>query len=63
MKTKRLLLATRKSLLLTSKHDFTLQTNAFIASDEIVSATYLQIRLTLQTDMFIASDEHILCWG
>ena len=31
---KRLSLATRQSLLLTSEQDFTLQTNAFIASDE-----------------------------
>ena len=43
--------------------DFTLQTNAFIASDEIVFATTLQIRITLQTNMFIASDERVLCYG
>ena len=49
--------------ILTSEHDFTLQTNAFIASDETVSATHLQIRITLPTNMFIASDERVLCWG
>ena len=56
-------LATRQSLLLTSEQDFTLQTNAFIASDEIVFATHLQIRITLLTNMFIASDKRVLCWG
>ena len=37
----------------------TLQMNAFIASDETVSAT----RITLPTNMFIARDERDLCWG
>ena len=37
--------------------------NTFIASDEIVSATHLQIRITLPMNRFIASDEHVLCWG
>ena len=44
------------------RYDFTLQMNAFVASDEIVSATHLQIRITLPTNMFIVSDERILCW-
>ena len=59
----RLSLATRSSVLLTSEYDFTLQTNTLIASDEIVLATHLQIRITLQTSMLISSDEHILFWG
>ena len=46
-------------MLLTSEYDFTLQTRAFIASDETVFATHLQIRITLQTSMFIASDERV----
>ena len=37
--------------------------NVFIASDEIVFATHLQIRIRLQTSMFIAGDEHVSCWG
>ena len=37
--------------------------NVFIASNEIVFAAYLQIRITLQTNMFIASDKSVLCWG
>ena len=53
----------RQSLLHTSDYDFTLQMNAFVISDEIVSATQLQIRITLPTHMFIASDECILGWG
>ena len=47
----------------TSKYDFTLHMNEFIASDEIVSAIYLQIQITLQTNMFIASDEYVFCTG
>ena len=58
-----LLLATRQSLLLTSQYHLTLQTNSFIASDEIVFATHLQIPITLQTNMFIASNERVLSWG
>ena len=54
---------TRWSLLLTSEYDFILQMNTFIASDEIVSAIHLQIRITLQANMFIASDERVLFWG
>ena len=37
--------------------------NVFITSNDIVSATHLQIRITLPTNMFIASDERVLCWG
>ena len=37
--------------------------NVFIASDEIVFGTYLQIRITLQTNMFIAGAECVFCWG
>ena len=37
--------------------------NVFIASDEMVSATHLQIRITLPTNVFVASDECVLCWG
>ena len=37
--------------------------NEFIASNEIVSAIYLQIQITLQTNMFIASDKCALYWG
>ena len=40
-----------------------MQTNAFVASDEIVFATHLQTRITLQTNIFIASDERALYWG
>ena len=47
-------LATKQSLLLTYEHEFKLQTNVFIASDEIVSATHLQIRITRQTNMFMS---------
>ena len=39
------MLATRKSLLLTYEYDITLQTNAFIASDELVSASHLESTL------------------
>ena len=60
---KRLTLAMKLFLLLTSKNDFTLQTNAFIASDEIVSDTHIQIRITLLTNTFIASDKRVLCRG
>ena len=53
------LLVTRQSPLLTSEYGFTLQTiNIFIASNEVVSATYFQVQITLQTNMFIASDQH-----
>ena len=52
----------RQSLLFISKHAFTLQTNAFIASDEIVFAPHLQVQITLQTNMFIAS-ENTFCAG
>ena len=45
-----------------SSRDY-LQTNMLIASNEIVSATQLQIQITLQTNMFVTSAEHILCWG
>ena len=51
-------IGTGYSLLLTSEYDFSLQTNAFIASDEIVFVTLLKIRYTLQTNMLIASDKH-----
>ena len=34
--------------------------NAFVASDETVSATHLQIRITLQTNRFIAGNQHFL---
>ena len=44
-------------MLLTSEYDITLQTNAFVAYDEIVSAAHLQVNLALQTNTFIASDE------
>ena len=37
--------------------------NAFIASDKIVPALHVQIRITLPTNRFITSGEHILCWG
>ena len=56
-------LATRQSLLLTSKYDFTLRMEAFITNDKIIFATHLQIRMTQQMNMFIASDERVLCWG
>ena len=46
-----------------SEYDFILQMNLFIASDEIVSATHLQIRIVLQTNMFITRDDRVLCWG
>ena len=52
----------RQFLLLTSEYNFTLQTYAFIASDEIVSAIHLQIRIALQTNMLNATDKHVLCW-
>ena len=57
------LLATRQSLLLTFKRDFTLWTNVFIASDKIVSATHLKIRIALPMNRFIASDECVFCLG
>ena len=50
-------------MLLTSENNFTLQTNEFIASDEIVSATHVQIQITLQRNKFIASDESAFCAG
>ena len=52
-----------QSLLLTSEYEFTLQMYTFIASDEIVVATHIQIRITLQMNMFIASDKGVLYWG
>ena len=52
-------LATRLSPSITSEYAFTLQTDAFITSDEIVLLT----QITLETNMFIARDERILCWG
>ena len=57
------MLVTRQSPLLTFEHDFTPQMNAFIASDEIGSATHLQIRIKLATNVFIAGDKRVLCWG
>ena len=42
---------------ITSEHDITLQTNSFIASEKIVSATTLHCT---QTCMFVASDEPVL---
>ena len=58
---KRLSLATRQSLLLTSKHQFTpyMYTNAFIANDKILSASHLEIGIALRTNKFIASDERV----
>ena len=52
-------LAMRQSLLLASEHDFTLQTNSFVASDEVVSATHLQIQITLLASMFIAGEKRV----
>ena len=49
-----------EGLVLTSKHDFTLQMNTFIASDKIVSPNF-KYGITLQMNMFITSDAHILC--
>ena len=36
--------------------------NEFIASDEIISATHLQLQITLHMNMFISSNEQALCW-
>ena len=71
-------LVMRQSLLLTSKYeskyDITLQTNAFIASNETVSATHFQItmfiasdesvlwHLALETNAFRVGDEHVSTW-
>ena len=51
--------AMRQSLLFTSEHDFTLQTNVFISNDDIGCATHFQMKIILVTNMFIASDERV----
>ena len=46
---------------ITSEYDITLQANSFFASDEIVSATRLEIRKhTADEYVYIASDERFL---
>ena len=45
------MLATRKFLLLTYEYDFTLQANAFIASDESLRVTS-KYDITLQTNVY-----------
>ena len=48
----------------TFEYDITLQTNAFIASNEIVSVTHhLEHAITLQTHAFIASNRDSLCYS
>ena len=44
------------------EHDITLQTNVFIASDEIASATHLNTISHYRRNVFIASDERV-CAG
>ena len=45
----------RQSVLLTSENDISLQMNAFIAGNEIVSATHLQIQ-------YHTADKQVYCW-
>ena len=48
-------------VLLTSKYDITLQTNAFIASDEIASTTHFQTQYhTADKRLFLAINAFVL---
>ena len=56
-------LAMRHDVLYSPRTFFTLQRNMFIANNEVVSATHLQLGITPLMNRVIASDELVLCFG